>query len=130
VADVPTRVRTLIAEKIESVEQLEVLLLLRDAPDRHWTAEEVARALVSRIESVGGWLEQLARDRLIVGRSAVYRFAPATAEDEAAIDDLAQSYAKYRVAVIALIFSTPSDSVRAFSEALPSPQVPVERRFQ
>jgi hypothetical protein len=36
---------------------------------------------------------------------------------EAAVDGLAESYAKYRVAVIALIFSKPSERVRTFSEA-------------
>jgi hypothetical protein len=50
-------------------------------------------------------------------RRRVYRYAPATAELEASVDGLAESYAKYRVAVVALIFSKPSERVRTFSDA-------------
>lgn len=41
---VPAEVRRFIAAEIESVGQLEVLLLLRGAADKNWTADEVARA--------------------------------------------------------------------------------------
>src|ERR671914_11952 len=115
--ELPTAVRHLIAERIESVQQLEILLLLRSAPDKDWSPPEVARALVTQVESSEEWLEEMTRDRLLVTRGRGYRYAPATAELEAAVDGLAESYAKYRVTVIALIFSQPSERVRTFSDA-------------
>ena len=115
--ELPTAVRRLIAERIESVQQLEILLLLRAAPDKHWSPPEVARALVTQVESCEEWLEEMARTRLLAGDGLVYRYAPATAELEDAVDALAESYAKYRVAVIAFIFSKPSERVRTFSDA-------------
>jgi hypothetical protein len=93
------------------------LLLLRAAPDKDWSPREVARALVTQIESSEEWLDEMTRDQLVVSRGVMYRYAPATAELEAAVDGLAESYAKYRVAVIALIFSKPSERVRTFSDA-------------
>jgi hypothetical protein len=39
------RIQRFIAENIASVAQLEVLLLLKQNPDRAWNAEDVARAL-------------------------------------------------------------------------------------
>lgn len=114
---VPTAVRRLIADRIESVQQLEILLLLRAASDKEWSPEEVARALVTEVDSSEDWLERMTRARLLTSNGDSYRYAPDTTEMEAAVDGLAESYAKYRVAVIALIFSKPSERVRTFSEA-------------
>jgi hypothetical protein len=114
---VPAPVRRFIAGHIESVGQLEVLLLLRAAADKEWTTDEVARAVVTQPASAAGWLEQLRADGLLGRDDGRYRYTPPSAEVERAIDDLAESYAKYRVAVIGLIFSKPSEQVRDFPEA-------------
>jgi hypothetical protein len=114
---VPTQVRHFIAAEIESVGQLEVLLLLRGASDKTWTGEEVARALVMRPASATSWLDQIAGSGLITANAGGYRYAPPSADAERTIDLLAESYAKYRVAVISLIFSKPSEGVTRFPEA-------------
>ena len=114
---VPAPVRRFIAGHIESVGQLEVLLLLRAAADKAWTTDEVARAVVTQHASAAGWLEQLRGHGLLGRDDGRYIYAPPTREVERAIDDLAESYAKYRVAVIGLIFSKPSEQVRDFPEA-------------
>jgi hypothetical protein len=114
---VPTAVRRFIAAEIESVEQLEVLLLLRAAADKEWTANEVARALVTQVESARGWLERMVGAGLLSAREKSYRYSPPTKEVDETIDGLAASYANYRVTVIGLIFSKPSERVTLFSDA-------------
>ena len=114
---VPAEVRRFIAAEIESVGQLEVLLLLRGAPDKSWAPDEVARALVMQPASATDWLDQMAGGRLVAQSAEGYRYAPASREVERTVDGLAESYAKYRVAVISLIFSKPSEGVTGFSEA-------------
>ena len=114
---VPANVRRFIAAEIESVEQLEVLLLLRGAPDKEWTGREVARALVSQPESAANWLARLEGRGLLAASGDAYRYAPATPDVAESIDHLAESYARYRVAVIGLIFSKPSERVTVFSDA-------------
>lgn len=114
---VPAEVRRFIAAEIESVGQLEVLLLLRGVADKDWTAEEVARALVMQRPAVAAWLEQMATRGLLHAADDRYRFAPPSAEVERAIDRLAESYARYRVAVIEAIFSRPSEGVTRFPDA-------------
>jgi hypothetical protein len=114
---VPAPVRRFIAGHIESVGQLEVLLLLRAAADKEWTTDEVARAVVTQPASAAGWLEQLAGDGLVSMAGERFRYSPPSGDVERAIDELAESYAKYRVAVIGLIFSKPSERVRDFPEA-------------
>jgi predicted transcriptional regulator len=114
---VPAGVRRFIGAEIQSVEQLEVLLLLRGAPDKGWTAKEVARALVSQTESAASWLRQMEGRGLMSEADGVYRYAPATPDVARTIDELAESYARYRVAVIGLIFAKPSERVTLFSDA-------------
>jgi hypothetical protein len=114
---VPAAVGRFIEGRIESVEQLEVLLLLRAAPSTGWTAAQVARALVTQPESAAHWLKKMAADGLLAVEGGSYRYAPPTPEVERTIDDLAESFAKYRVTVIGLIFSKPSERVRLFSDA-------------
>jgi hypothetical protein len=114
---VPAPVRRFISGHIESVAQLEVLLLARAVTDKAWTAEEVARALVIRPESAAHWLDDLAARGLLLEDGGRYRYHPSTDGTESTIDDLAESYAKYRVAVIGLIFSKPSERVTVFADA-------------
>jgi len=114
---VPAPVRRFIAGHIESVGQLEVLLLLRAAADKEWTVAEVTRALVTNEGSAAGWLGRLTSDGLLARTGDHYRYSPPNHHAEGAIDELAESYAKYRVAVIGLIFSKPSEQVRDFPEA-------------
>jgi predicted transcriptional regulator len=114
---VPAGVRRFIGAEIQSVEQLEVLLLLRAAPDKGWTAKEVARALVSRPESAASWLSQMRERELLSEEDGVYTYAPSSPEVATTVDELAESYSRYRVAVIGLIFSKPSERVTLFSDA-------------
>jgi hypothetical protein len=114
---VPTSVRGFIASHIVSVTQLEVLLLLRAAGDKEWTASEVARALVSQPEAAAGWLEDLRERGLASEADGAYRYSPANDELDQIVDGLAESYAKYRVAVIGLIFGRPSEGVTQLADA-------------
>jgi hypothetical protein len=114
---VPAPVRRFIASHIVSVAQLEVLLLLRAAADKEWTASEVARALVTQPEAAAGWLDDLAGRELAIDNGGRYRYAASGAEVERTVDALAESYAKYRVAVIGLIFGRPSEGVTRLADA-------------
>lgn len=105
------------ATHIESVAQLEVLLLLRAAPDKHWTPAEVASALVIEPELVAAsWLEDLAGRGLASKEDGRYGYGP-PAGLRGTLDQLAESYAKYRVAMVALIFAKPSDRITSLSDA-------------
>jgi hypothetical protein len=114
---VPASVRGFIASHIVSVAQLDVLLLVRAAADKEWTASEVARALVTQPEAAAGWLRDLASRGLVSDNEGRYRYAPASSELDRVVDALAESYANYRVAVIGLIFARPSERITSFADA-------------
>lgn len=114
---VPAAVRGFIASHIVSVAQLEVLLMLRAAADKEWSASEMARALVTQPEAAAGWLEDLRQRGLASESEGKYRYTPANDDLDRIVDDLAESYAKYRVAVIGLIFARPSERITLFADA-------------
>jgi hypothetical protein len=109
---VPEPVRRFIAEHIESVAQLEALLLLRAAPDKWWTPDEVARALVTRPEPAAALLTHLGSHGVVEERPGEFRYV---ARDD--IDAVAEAYATRRTTVIGLIFSRPDPAVSSLADA-------------
>lgn len=118
--DLPEAVRRLIADHIDSVEQLEILLLLQQHPERSWTAESVARELRISPLSAGDRLKDMARSAILSrlqGSEAEYRYAPESPQMAEAVAGLATAYSERRVTVINLIFSKPVDKIRTFADA-------------
>jgi len=117
--EIPPEVKAFIAEHLASVVQLETLLMLHRAPERAWTADEVAAELKIDRTWAEAQLAALCDDGLArcddAGRQ--YRFGPKREADRAAVAALAVTYAQRRVTVISLIFSKPADSLKAFSDA-------------
>jgi hypothetical protein len=118
VTPLPDDVRQFVHQNIESVEQLEVLLLLWRTPERGWTSDEVATAVYSHPSSVVRRLAMLLGQGLLREREpGCYQYAPRTAELHATVTHLDHVYRERRVAVITLIASKPIENVRAFSDA-------------
>lgn len=114
----PEDVHRFLYQHIESVEQLEVLLLLWQAPDRGWTANDVARALYSHPSSVANRLALLmGQGMLRETQPGHYQYAPRSTELHQTVSRVVETYRERRVAVITLIASKPLENVRAFSDA-------------
>lgn len=115
---VPDDVAQLIESHIDSVEKLEVLLLLRGEQDRSWTSDDVSRELRRNPSSVSRGLKQLAERGLLQGSLRDgWRFAPTDPALEQRVGRLAETYATRRVSVIQLIVANPMDSVTTFADA-------------
>jgi hypothetical protein len=119
--DFPADVRHFILANITSVDQLEVLLLLRSSPDKEWTAAEVSRQLYTEPESAAARLADLAALGLLAvqeGGERLYRYRPRAGEQDRVVGRLADVYKQRRVATIALIYSErPNSPVQAFADA-------------
>jgi hypothetical protein len=122
VSSLPDAVKRLIAEQIESVAQLEVLLLLHAESDALWTADEVAVRLRQQPYVAEATLGKLSRGGLAevqiddAGRPC-FRFAPASRSQEAAVNELARKYQTHKTTIISQIFASPSDSIQDFADA-------------
>lgn len=115
----PEIVQRFISKHVVSVEQLEILLLLSDSPDRFWSVEEVFKVIKSSPESVASRLRFMEHSKLLKlkeGSDAEYRFDPATIETADQVKAIKQEYKVRPVKVIEAIFAVP-DQVRAFAEA-------------
>jgi hypothetical protein len=110
------RVLTFVRAHIDSVELLEVLLLLRDHAEEEWDAAGVAHELRIQPRSARSRLETLAAIDVVDldGETARYRMGNEHAE---AVDELADAYRTRRVTIITLIFDRPAQSARAFADA-------------
>ncbi|MGH3995690.1 MAG: hypothetical protein ACRDSN_24880 [Pseudonocardiaceae bacterium] len=116
--NLPEDVHSFLYQNIDSVEQLEVLLLLWQSPARGWSAEEVARALYSHPSSVVRRLTMLLGQELLREMEpGCYQYSPRTEAQHRAVARVAETYRERRVAVITLIASKPVENVRAFSDA-------------
>ena len=114
----PENVHRFLYQNIDSVEQLEVLLLLWRTPERGWTSDEVATAVYSHPTSVVRRLAMLLGQGLLREREpGCYQYAPRTADLHETVTRLDHMYRERRVAVITLIASKPIENVRAFSDA-------------
>ena len=116
----PADVRQFLAEHIDSVAQLEVLLLLKGDRERQWSADEVGKAVYSAPEMVAQLLSELQRHGLVAageGGEPSYRYWPVTPQLDEQAGRLEEAYRDRRVAVITAIYSQPVDKVRTFADA-------------
>lgn len=115
-SDIPKRVRDLISRDLSSVEQLELLFLLRQLQPQELSAEEASRRLHTSQHSSRTRLEELVRTGHVAVRAERYRYA-ASGEADRAVAELERYYGTHRTRIISLIFSRPSESVRDFADA-------------
>jgi hypothetical protein len=118
--DFPADIQQFVAQNIESLAQLEILMLLRQQPQREWDPAEVARLLYTAVEMCASQLADLARRGFLLCTPAPnprYRYQPASEELSQSVDRLAALYAERRVAVITLIYSKPVNKVQTFADA-------------
>ena len=118
--DLPSDIRNFINSHIDSVEQIEALVLMKADPQREWSVEEMAKSLYTSTESTAMRLAHLHRTGLLSEiRSDVvrYRFEQRDSRLRKAVDGFLDVYAKRKVSVINQIFSGPSDDVQSFADA-------------
>jgi len=112
----PSDVESFISYCIDSVEQVDILLLLSATRDRDWTIEELSEHLRSSVRSVGLRLGSLVAHGLVSRNGMSFRYA-ASPSDDALVQRLASVYTERRSAVINGIFSDRPDPMRSFAEA-------------
>ena len=118
--DFPAELQQFVEQHIESLAELEAVLLLREDPTRTWTPAQVAKVLYTMTEMCASQLADLARRGLLehsTSPEAGYRYRPASVELDRLVGDLAAIYQQRRVAVITLIYSKPVNKVQSFADA-------------
>ena len=114
-------VHRFVTERIHSVAQLELLLMLHRDPTVEWTAEAAAREMRYPADWAAAELLGFRRAGLVGKRGGAYRFRPRSALAHV-VDELAETFSRRRSTVTALIFSGAGKDVQRFSDAFRIPR--------
>jgi hypothetical protein len=107
-----------IAEYIESVERLEILLLLARNAEKAWTASEVYQHIQSSMASVGQKLGELATTGFAKREgNGCFRYEANSPQRKVLVEELDKAYRTLRIKVIEAIFSKRSEQIQKFADA-------------
>jgi hypothetical protein len=112
----PADLREFLARHIDSIAQLEALLLLRAAPDEVWDAPRTARRLYVGEQEATETLAYLAAHGLLAHEPGGYRFCPLTQELVDMASLLEEHYRRHLIPVTNLIHAKPG-RIRQFADA-------------
>jgi hypothetical protein len=109
-----------IAVEINSLEQLEILLLLSGNPDKWWTAKNVYEVVKSSVQSVQDRLEEMVARGILrkeTENEARFQFRPKDEGVWRITTELRDAYKERSVKVVQAIYSKPPDAVQEFARA-------------
>jgi hypothetical protein len=115
---IPTDVREFILRNIDSIAEVEALLLLRGEPAICWNAATVATRLYITEAVASKSLEKLhALGVAVRGDDGASRYECASDDLKASVDRLVDSYRRYLIPVTNLIHTKSASRVRQFADA-------------
>jgi hypothetical protein len=112
----PAELREFLTRHIDSIAQLEALLLLRGAPDTVWSERDAAARLYVGGQEAAEALSHLAALGLLTRTSAGYRYAPRSDELLRAADLLSDYYRRHLIPITNLVHAKPR-RIRQFADA-------------
>jgi hypothetical protein len=118
--DISPLLKQFVELHIESVQQLEALLLLRNEPQRAWTAAEIAKALYLPEDAANSLLVDFNRRgfaTMVPPSKGGYAYRARDDESDRLVAELQAAYHDRRVAIISLIYSKPLNKVQTFADA-------------
>lgn len=105
-----------IVRHIDSIAQIEALLLLRRHADQVWDVPTTAQRLYISEQETVHILTNLCDDGLLQCGNGVYRYGCNSAENERSVDLLAEAYDRNLIAVTSIIHGKPR-RIREFANA-------------
>jgi len=118
--DISLELKQFVEHHIESVPQLEALILLRKEPQCEWQAADISKALYIPEDVAASLLADFVRRGFaIMAPPEKAKFVYRTRDDasDRLIEQLQAAYFDRRVAVISLIYSKPLNKVQTFADA-------------
>src|SRR5215467_5746989 len=113
---IPGDLRDFILGHIDSIGQLEALLLLRAHAYEDWDVRRTAARLYAGEAEVAEFLTRLCVDGLLACHDGFYRFACQTPDLHGTVDRLAAAYSQHLIPVTNVIHGKPR-RIREFADA-------------
>lgn len=117
----PEEVKQFMEANIDSVEQLEILRVLGEDPQREWPAAELAREVQTPASNILTHLAALRARGLLVtetrGADLFCRHGADSREREGMLTRLLQVYRERPVSMIRLVYARAKDPLKTFADA-------------
>lgn len=113
----PADVLDFLDRNIDSIPELETLLMMSDDPDRPWSDSVLAARIYVPVSKARSILESLHRRRLVNASDGDYRFAPIDEAHRVLVARVAETYQSNLVAVANFVHRKASASVMEFARA-------------
>lgn len=113
---IPPEVREFIIRHIDSVSQLEALLMLRAHPEESWEVGRIASRVYASDRELGVVLARFAAEGFLTREGELYRYRADDPATDRTIAELARRYASHLIPVTNMIHSKPR-GMRSFSDA-------------
>jgi len=118
---IPPEIRQFILDHIDSIAELEALLLLRNTPDTWWEDAAVAQRLYLGVEQGRPVLARLEAAELLISQDGApgrrWRYRPQSGDLREMVDRLAYYYTKHLVPVSNLVHAKSKSRLQEFSRA-------------
>lgn len=116
---IPDDVKAFLLRLIDSIAQLEALLLLRVNPDLDWSAETLAKRLYITEQETAELLVRLCADGFLAAKdqTLVYQYHCRGSEQASMVDRVADLYSHYLIPITHLIHAKPRTRVQEFADA-------------
>ena len=118
-ADIPAAVLHFIEKRIDTVPELEALLIMSAEPERSWSAPEIAAMTYVSPATAVEVLRALQRHRLISGdeRGGLFRFGPLDELERQVVGQTAIAYRTHLVSIATLIHAKAATPIQEFARA-------------
>jgi hypothetical protein len=117
---IPEDIARFVLENIDSVAQLEALLLMRNPSEQDWSVAALAARLYIQEEQTTQIVAVLRMQGVIRQTQTdpvLYRYAPDSPELGAMLDRVAEIYRRHLVPITNLIHSKPKPRIQQFADA-------------
>jgi hypothetical protein len=115
---IPADIRQFVLRYIDSISEMEALVMLAKSPDTWWTVEEVATRLYVSSEDAGAVMGRLAGHGIAkLGADGRHRYARLHEDDAATVERLTQMYATQLIPITNLIHSKRGSRIQEFADA-------------
>jgi hypothetical protein len=116
---IPSDVAQFIIDRIDSVAEMEALLLLRSNTEEEWSVDALAKRLYISVQQTAYVLDRLSSGGFLSVRGAppVFRYQPGSPELQSLVDRACTVYSKHLVPITNLIHSKPKSRVQEFADA-------------
>lgn len=118
-AQIPAHVLRFVDEMIDTVPQLETLLMMHDQPRREWTAADVAARTYVTLDEATRILDALERRELVASDADAAAFHIHFSDDQrrALVDEVAATYRANLSRIATFIHEKPPASLKEFARA-------------